>query len=355
MAKKKNDVEEVEVEAATEEKKDYDVLTAVNGIEKTAILLISIGKAASQKLFSQLEPELMEEISVHIARIGTVDPEIRKAVMNEFYAMIKAQEYVSLGGIDFARDLLEDSLGGMRAMEIIKKIQRSLQVRGFNVLKQVDSSQLLTFIQKEHPQTIALVLTQLDPTQAANVIDKLPEDLRNDVIIRFATMERVSQDMIDAVEEVLEDRIDFSSTGSQFGGVKAAAEIINLLGTTVERSILDTLSAKDPELANEIKNLMFVFEDIVYLEDRTIQTILKEIDQKQLTLALKGTSEEVMHKVFKNMSERAASMIEEEMSFAGPVRLKDVEDARQKLMDVIRKLEEMGEITLTKGGEDFVQ
>ncbi|MEA1973002.1 MAG: flagellar motor switch protein FliG, partial [Candidatus Cloacimonadota bacterium] len=351
--KKANEVEENVEEQDDQEKKEP--LANVSGIQKTAILMISIGKEASSKMFNQLEPEIMEEVSTNIAQVGTVDPKVRQAVLEEFYSMIKAQEYVSLGGIDFARDLLNDSLGGMRAMEIIKKIQRSMQVRGFNVLKQVDSTQLLTFIQKEHPQTIALVLTQLEPTQAANVIDKLPEELRNDVIIRFATMERVSQDMIDAVEEVLEDRIDFSSTGTQFGGVKAAAEIINQLGTSVERSILDTLSAKNPELANEIKNLMFVFEDIVYLEDRTIQAILKEVDQKQLTLALKGTSEEVTHKVFKNMSERAASMIEEEMSFAGPVRLKEVEDARQKLMDVIRKLEEMGEITLTKGGEDFVQ
>lgn len=355
MAKKKNkdenNLENTEIEKAEEN----DILGNFDGLTKTAILMISIGKTASSEIFKLLEPDLMEQISTRIARVGTVDPLVRDAVLDEFYSMIKAQEYVSLGGIDFARDLLEGSLGGMRAMEIIKKIQRSLQVRGFNVLKQVDSTQLLTFIQKEHPQTIALVLTQLDPAQAANVIDKLSEDLRNDVIIRFATMERVSQEMIDAVEEVLEDRIDFSSTGSQFGGVQAAAEIINLLGTTVERSILDSLSAKDPELANEIKNLMFVFEDIVYLEDRTIQTILKEIDQKQLTLALKGTNEEVTHKIFKNMSERAATMIEEEMSFAGPVRLKEVEEARQKIMDVIRKLEEMGEITLTKGGEDFVQ
>jgi len=243
----------------------------------------------------------------------------------------------------------------MRAMEIIKKIQRQLQVRGFNVLKQVDATQLLTFIQKEHPQTIALILTQLEPAQAANVIAELGEDLRNDVIMRFATMERVSQDMIETVERVLEQRIDFSQQGSQFGGVNAAAEIINMVGSTTERAILEAIAAKDPKLATEIKNLMFVFEDIIYLDDRTVMKVLRDIDQKDLALALKGTSDEVQDKIFNNMSERAATIISEEMEYAGPVRLRDVENARQNILDVIRKLEELGEIQLTKGGEDFIE
>ena len=229
-----------------------------------------------------------------------------------------------------------------------------MKVRGFNVLKQVDPSQLITFIQKEHPQTIALVLTQLEPNQAATVVSELPEELRNNVVMRFATMERVSQEMINAVESVLENRIDFSQQGTQFGGVKAAAEIINMVGATVEKSVLDAVSAKDPKLANEIKNLMFVFEDIVYLDDRTIQKILRDVDQKQLSLALKGVDEEVKEKIFKNMSERAASIIQEEMEYMGPVRLREVEEAQQGVLDVIRKMEELGEIQITKGGEDFI-
>ena len=332
-----------------------DILKKYNGIEKAAILLIGLGKEASSTLFQSLPAEDIEKISTKIAVTATVNSAVTDAVFEEYYQMIKAQEYISLGGIDYAREILEEALGDMRAMEIIKKIQRLMQVRGFNVLKQVDATQLLAFIQKEHPQTIALVLTQLEPQQAANVLAELSEDLRNDVIMRFASMERVSQDMIGAVEKVLEDRIDFSQQGSQFGGIKAAAEIINSVGSTVERSVLEAIAAKDPKLATEIRNLMFVFSDIVYLDDRTIQKILRDVDQKDLTMALKGCGEDVKLKIFNNMSERAANIIQEEMEYAGPVRLKDVETAQQNILDMVRKLEELGEIQLTKGGEDFVE
>lgn len=331
------------------------LLKNMNGATKAAILMIGLGKEASGNVFKLLSDTDVELITTKIATISAVEPKVSEAVFEEFYEMIKAQEYISLGGIDYAKELLQTALGDVRAMEIIKKIQRLMQVKGFNVLKQVDSTQLLTFIQKEHPQTIALVLTQLEPIQAANVLGELPEDLRNDVIIRFAAMERVSQEMINTVEQILEERIDFSQQGSQFGGVKAAAEIINLVGSTVERSILEAISAKDPKLATEIKNLMFVFEDIIYLDDRTIQMILRDVDQKDLALALKGGTEEVQAKIFKNISERSGTIIKEEMEFAGPVRLREVETAQQTILDVIRKKEELGEIQLTKGGEDFVQ
>ncbi|MDX9870637.1 MAG: flagellar motor switch protein FliG, partial [Candidatus Cloacimonadales bacterium] len=325
------------------------------GKKKAAILMIGLGTESSANVFKLLSDNDVELITAKIASLSSVEPRISEAVFEEFYEMIKAQEYISLGGIEFAKELLQSALGDVRAMEIIKKIQRMLQVKGFNVLKQVDSTQLLTFIQKEHPQTIALVLTQLEPLQAANVLTELPEDLRNDVVIRFAAMERVSQEMINTVEQILEERIDFSQQGSQFGGVRAAADIINLVGSTVERSILEAISAKDPKLATEIKNLMFVFEDILYLDDRTIQMILRDVDQKDLAMALKGVVEEVQEKIFKNISERGATIIREEMEYAGPVRLREVETAQQAILDVIRKKEELGEIQLTKGGEDFVQ
>lgn len=332
-----------------------NLIKDMDGKTKAATLLIGLGTEASSNIFKLLSDADVETITARIASVSTVEPKISEAVFEEFYEMIKAQEYISLGGIEYAKELLQASLGDVRAMEIIKKIQRLLQVKGFNVLKQVDSTQLLTFIQKEHPQTIALVLTQLEPVQAANVLAELPEDLRNDVVIRFAAMERVSQEMINTVEQILEERIDFSQQGSQFGGVRAAAEIINLVGSTVERSILEAISAKDPKLATEIKNLMFVFEDILYLDDRTIQTILRDVDQKDLAMALKGVADEVQDKIFKNISERGATIIREEMEYAGPVRLREVETAQQTILDVIRKKEELGEIQLTKGGEDFVQ
>jgi flagellar motor switch protein FliG len=283
-----------------------------------------------------------------------VEKKVKEDVFEEFYEIIKEKEYIKKGGIEYAKDSLQPALGDARALEVIKKVQRMLQVKGFNVLKKVDSSQLMTFIQKEHPQTIALVLTQLEPTQAANVLTELPDDLRNDVVIRFASMERVSQEMLNTVEEIIERRIDFTSQGNQFGGIRAVAEIINLVGTSIEKSILDSLSNKDPVLAQEIKNLMFVFEDIINLDDRTIQLILKDVDQKDLAMALKSANIDVQNKIFKNISERASSIIKEEMGYMGPVKLKDVESAQQNILDIIRRKEETGEIQLTKSKEELV-
>jgi flagellar motor switch protein FliG len=328
--------------------KDFD------GITKVAVLMIGLGRDASSEVFRLFNDADLEKITTRIAVTGSVDPKTQEAVFWEFYELIKAQQFISSGGVDYARDVLQEAIGDVRAMEIIKKIQRMMQVRGFNVLKQVDSTQLLTFIQKEHPQTIALILTQLEPIQAANVLAELPDDLRNDVVMRFASMERVSQDMINTVEQILEQRIDFSQQGSQFGGVRAAAEIINLVGSTIERTILEAISIKDPNLATEIKNLMFVFEDIVFLDDRTIQSILKDVDQKDLAMALKSANEEVQNKIFRNMSERASVIIREEMDYTGPAKLKDVEAAQQNILDIVRKKEEQGEIQLSKGRDEYV-
>jgi len=242
-------------------------------------------------------------------------------------------------------------------MELTKRIQRSLQVRGFNVLKDVDPNQLLTFIQKEHPQTIAFVLTQLNSVQAASILSDLPPNLQNEVVYRFATMERVTPDTIRSVETVLESRIDFAAGASKIGGVKTMAEILNLVGTSTEKSILGNLSEQDPELATEIKNLMFVFEDLIFLDDRSIQRVLKEIDNKELALALKHVNAEVKRKILSNLSERAAQMVEEEMNYMGPVRLREVEEAQQRIVDIIRKLEEEGLIVIVGGdkAEEMVE
>jgi len=330
------------------------LLKGYDGIAKVAILLIGLGRDASGEVFKLLPDLDVEKITTKIATTAAVEPRISDAVFEEFYELIKAQEFISIGGMDYAREVLEGALGDVRATEILRKIQRSLQVTGFNVLKKIDSSQLLTFIQKEHPQTISFILTQLEPVQAANVLAVLPDEIRNDVVIRFASMERVSQEMINHVERILEDRIDFTQQGNQFGGVRAVAEIINLIGSTVEKSILEAISLKDPKLAQEIKNLMFVFEDIVFLDDRTIQQILKDVDQKDLAMALKSANQEVQNKIFKNISARAAQIIREEMDYMGPVKLKDVESAQQNILDIVHKKEESGEIELSKGAEDFV-
>ena len=327
------------------------------GIQKAAILMISIGADASSNIFKNLSADESENLAREIVGVSNVSSETIERVINEFYQLMMARDYLAMGGINYAQEVLEKALGEEKALELTKRIQRSLQVRGFNVLKDVDPNQLLTFIQKEHPQTIAFVLTQLNSVQAASILSDLPPNLQNEVVYRFATMERVTPDTIRSVETVLESRIDFASGASKIGGVKTMAEILNLVGTSTEKSILGNLSEQDPELATEIKNLMFVFEDLVYLDDRSIQRVLKEIDNKELSLALKHVNAEVKRKILSNLSERAAQMVEEEMNYMGPVRLREVEEAQQRIVDIIRKLEEEGLIVIVGGdkAEEMVE
>ncbi len=330
---------------------------SLSGLQKAAILIISIGADASSHLFKNLNSEEIEDLAREIVNMQNVGSETIEKVLDEFYQLMTARNYLAVGGMNYAQEVLEKALGEEKALELTKRIQRSLQVRGFNVLKDVDANQLLTFIQKEHPQTIAFVLTQLNPVQAASILADLPPNLQNEVVYRFATMERVSPETLRSVESVLESRIDFSQGASKIGGVKSMAEILNLVGTSTEKSILGNLSEQDPELATEIKNLMFVFEDLVYLDDRSVQRVLKEIDNKELALALKHVNPDVKKKILSNLSERAAQMVEEEMNYMGPVRLRDVEEAQQRIVDIIRKLEEEGLIVIVGGdkAEEMVE
>jgi len=330
---------------------------SLNGVQKAAILMISIGADASSNIFKNLNQDETENLVREIVGMQNVTSDIISRVLDEFYQLMTARNYLAMGGINYAQEILEKALGEEKSVEFIKRIQRSLQVRGFNVLKDVDANQLLTFIQKEHPQTIAFVLTQLNPVQAASILSDLSPNLQNEVVYRFATMERVSPETIRSVETVLESRVDFSQGASKIGGVKSMAEILNLVGTSTEKSILGNLSEQDPELATEIKNLMFVFEDLIYLDDRSIQRVLKEIDNKELALALKHVNPDVKKKILSNLSERAAQMVEEEMNYMGPVRLKDVEESQQRIVDIIRKLEEEGLIVIVGGdkAEEMVE
>ncbi|NQS98239.1 MAG: flagellar motor switch protein FliG [candidate division Zixibacteria bacterium] len=330
---------------------------SITGAQKTAVLMISIGSEASAAILQNLSTSEAEDVAREIVGMNNVDSETIDRVVEEFQQMMTAREYVAVGGANYAQEILEKALGEEQALEFIKKAERALQVKGFNVLKDVDPNQLLTFIQKEHPQTIAFVMTQLNPVQAASVLADLPPNLQSEVVYRFATMERVTPESIRSVEMVLESRVDFSAGVSKIGGVKALAEILNLVGTSSEKSILGNLSEQDPELATEIKNLMFVFEDIVLLDDRSVQRVLKEIDNKELSMALKHTNPEVKRKILSNLSERAAQMVEEEMSYMGPVRLRDVEDAQQRVVDILRKLEEEGLIVIVGGdkAEEMVE
>ena len=327
----------------------------IPGKTKAAILMVAMGPNASSRVLKEMSEEEIEVVTKEIAQLETIPGDMIDKIKSEFRHLVMGQQYASVGGIEYARELLENTMGSSKSMDVIKKVQRSMEIRGFNVLKNLDTEQLLNFMQKEHPQTIALVLTQLESSQAASILSSLPPDLRNDVMYRFATIERVSVDMIKEVEKVLESRVEFNVSGNQIGGVNSAADILNLVGQTVEKSVLSDLSQRDPELAAEIKNLMFVFEDIQLLDDRSIQRVLKDVDMKELSLALKAGSEEIKEKILSNVSERASAMIQEEMEYMGPVKLRDVEKAQQKIVDIVRRLDEEGEIVMASpGGKDEI-
>ena len=328
----------------------------LSGLKKAAILLVAMGEEASSHIFKNLTDNEIELLTKEISILSNIQADVISEVTEEFYNMVLAQNYIAAGGPKYAKRILEKALDKEKAMEILKKVQRSLEGKGFNILKDVDSTQLLAFIQKEHPQTIALVLTQIEIEQASSILADLPADLRKDVVHRFATMDRVPQDMVSEIEKILESRIDFGQGGHKLGGVKATAEILNMVGRSVEKNILEGLSKFDPELATEIKNLMFVFEDILILDDRSIQRVLKEVDSKELSLALKAVSDEVKNKIFSNMSDRASQMVIEEMEYLGPVRLREVEEAQQRIVESIRMLEDDGEIVILMAskGEEIV-
>lgn len=327
----------------------------MSGRRKAAILLVAMGVDASSKVMKELSDEEIELLTKEIADLGHVPADVVENTADEFREMVVAHEYMAVGGMDYAMSILEQALGQPKALEIVRKVQRSLEMSGFKAIKKLDPEQLLTFIQKEHPQTIALVLTQLEAQQSAWLLSNLPDDVRNDVIFRFATMERVSYDMIKEVEKVLESRIDLSAHGSQIGGVQSTAEVLNWVGTSVEKSVLREIAERNPELAEEIKNLMFVFDDVINMDDRSIQRVLREVRIQELALALKSVNPEVKKRILANMSERAQTMVEEEIKYMGPVKLSDVEGAQQRIVDVIRRLEEEGEVVLAgPGGKEEI-
>ncbi len=343
MAENK-DINEVEENQVEEE------VINLTGLEKAAVLMISLGAEASAYIYKNLQDEEVESITKAIVSLNNVNSKIIDKVIKEFHDMVVAQHYIKSGGITYAQKILEEAVGPDRALEMIRKVQRLMKVRGFNVLKDVDPDQLLTFIQKEHPQTIAFVLTQLNQAQASSILANLSPELQVDVIRRFANMDRVLPETVSAVERVLETRIDIiSGTSPQLGGLRSAAEILNQLGVSVSQKILGDITEVDYGLASEIKNLMFTFEDIIQLDDNSIQKVLKEVENKELTYALKGITDEVKDKILGNMSDRAKNMILEEMEYLGPVKMSEVEEAQQRVVDIINKLKDDGQIVITGG------
>jgi flagellar motor switch protein FliG len=327
-----------------------------NGKTKAAMLLISLGPEKSAEIFKHLKEEEIEQLTLEIANIRTVTPEDKERVLEEFYQVCLAQEYIAEGGINYAKDILEKALGTQKALEVINKLTVSLQVRPFDFVRKADPSQLLNFIQNEHPQTIALILAYLKPQQSSIVLSALPQDKQADVARRIATMDRTSPEVIKEVERVLEKKLsslvteDFTAAG----GVQSIVDILNSVDRGTEKYIMETLEIEDTDLAEEIKKRMFVFEDVLTLDNRSIQRFLREVDNSQLAIALKGSTEDVQKLIFGNMSKRLSEMIKEDIDFMGPVRLKDVEEAQQKIVNVIRKLEDAGEIVISRGGGDEI-
>lgn len=328
----------------------------LSGIRKAAILLVSLGSELSAEIFQHLNDQEVEKLSLEIARIDAVEPEQRQAVLEEFNEMLRAQEYISQGGMDTAQDILEKALGSNQAKEVIDRLTTSQEVRPFDFIRQAEPEHILNFIQEEHPQTIALVLAYLDPETSSEIMQQLPMEIQADVSKRIALMDRTSPEMIREVERVLERKLS-SLVNEEYaatGGIEAIVEMLNSADRGTEKSILESLEEDDPELAEEIRRQLFVFEDITQLSDQDVQTVLREVDQEELTLALKAVEEDVKEKVFSNMSKRAASMVREELEYMGPVRVSDVEEAQQEIVNVIRRLEEEGQIVVVRGGEEEI-
>jgi len=327
---------------------------ALTGEQKAAALLITLGPELAAKIYQHLKEETVEQVTLQIANLRKITPEEKDSVLQEVLNIAAAQEYISQGGVEYAHEILEKALGANKAMEIINRLQGSLQMTPFDYIKRTDPHQLLNFIQAEHPQTIALILAHLTPDHAATILGALPGDVQVDVATRIAILDRAAPDVVMEIERVLERRISsiFTQEFTAAGGVRALAEVLNRADRSTEKAIMEKLDESNPELAEQVKRLMFVFDDLVALDNRTIQQILREVDAKDLALALKGAKEEVKEHILKNMSSRAKAMIQEDMEVMGPVCLKHAEEAQQKIINVVRQLEEMGEIVVSRGGEE---
>jgi flagellar motor switch protein FliG len=313
-----------------------------------------LGPEKSAVIFKHLKEEEIEELTLEIANTRSVSPQIKEDVINEFYQVCLAQQYIAEGGIGYAKELLETALGSDEAQRVITKLTASLQVRPFEFIRKTEPSQVLNFIQDEHPQTIAMILSYLPAAQASMILGALPPEKQADVAKRIAMMDRTSPEVIKEVERVLERKLS-SLINQDFtiaGGVDAVVAILNAVDRGTEKRIMETLEIEEPELSEEIRKKMFVFEDILLLDDRSIQRVLRDVENSDLGVALKGANEEVQNVIFKNLSSRLASMIKEDMDYMGPVRMKDVEEAQQKIVGVIRKLEDASEIVISRGGGD---
>ncbi len=326
----------------------------LNGARKAAVLMVALKQDVAAGLMKSLGRDRVEDISREIAAMEGVAAEVREAVIKEFYNLVMARQYMDAGGVTWARTLLEKTLPPDDARRVVSIIEHQVHEQPFGFLQKTEKENLVTFLQEEHPQTIALVLSYLPPGMATEILASLPTERQIDVVSRVAHMDQTSPDVIKEVERGLEKRLAgmVSERFERVGGVQAVAEMLNMAGRANEKAILEGLEEKAPQLVEEIRRLMFVFEDIIRVNEKGIQAVLKEVENNELALSLKTASEELKEKIFSNMSERASQLIKEEMEFMGPVRVSDVELAQQKIVDVVRRLEETGEIVIAGRGGD---
>lgn len=329
----------------------------LTGVQKAAILFITLGPEAASSIIKKLPEREIQKITFEIANISSVKSEQRQDILQEFIEMNKAKEFIVEGGLEYAKTLLGKALGPQRAAEILDKVtEATQQFRPFSIARKADAHQLLNVLVSEHPQTIALVLCYMQPDKSAQIMSALPEELQAEVAYRIATMNTTSPAMVKEIEKVLDAKLSsvIKTETTNLGGIQSIVEILNQVDRTTEKNITEGLEREDAELAEKVKESMFVFEDIINLDDVSIQRILREVDNKELVLALKGCSEEVQELIFRNQSKRAGATLKEDIQFLGPVRLMDVEKAQQNIVNIIRRLDESGEIIMARGGEDAI-
>ena len=330
--------------------------TGLSGRQKAAALLITMGTEVSAQVFKHLNEEEIETLTLEIANTRKITAEERQVVLDEFYQLALARDYISQGGIEYARDVLTKALGDDKAIDVINRLTASLQVRPFEFVRKADPTQLLNYLQSEHPQTIALILSFLPAEQGAAIISSLPPELQIDIAKRIASMERTSPETIREIEKVLEKKLStlVGQDYTSIDGLETVVQILTRVDRGTERTILESLEVQTPELAEEIKKRMFTFDDLILLDTRAVQRVLREVDNKDLALALKVANENVKDLIFSSVSKRFAEMLQEDMEFMGPVRLRDVEEAQQKIVAIIRRLEEANEIVYSRGGDQVI-
>lgn len=330
----------------------------LTGKQKAAVLCLVLGEDVTSEIFKRLDDDEVQDISREISVMGAIPADVTDRVIEEFYNLTLAKEYMTIGGIEYAKKVLIKSLGPEEARKIIDRLIKLLEKSaGFSSLEKINPQQLSKFIQNEHPQTIALILAHLSASQAAELISALPEDMRTEIVIRMANLEEISPEIVKKIASVLDQKLEALGSYSleEYGGVKAVSELFNRMDRRASRNVLEQIESRDPELAASIRDLMFVFEDILLIDDQGIMEILKRVDKKSLAMALKGANDELKTKFFRNMSQRAAEMLKEEMEYLGPIRVKEVEKAQHEIVEVVRNLEEEGVIVIGgAGGDEYV-